>query len=130
MLKVFSPSTNSPPFILYCTIHTITIVLSILSLLYSQSYYPYCHYCTLIYTHLYWSHSGWLLLLMILHLLMLLLLAYILLLPYCQSQRYYCTIYCLIVIGWSLLLTATTRHTAPTELIQEKRQHQCHYQDH
>ena len=66
---------------------------------------------------------------MILHLLMLLLLAYILLLPYCQSQRYYCTIHSLIVIGWSLLLTATTMHTAPTELIQEKRQHQCHYQD-
>merc|ERR1711955_95666 len=70
---------------------------------------------------------GWLLLLMILHLLMLLLLAYILLLPYCQSQRYYCTIHSLIVIGLYLLLTATTMHTAPTELIQEKRQHQCHY---
>ena len=67
---------------------------------------------------------------MILHLLMLLLLAYILLLPYCQSQRYYCTIQSLIVIVWSLLPTATTIHTAPTQLIQEKRHHHCSYQDH
>merc|ERR1711873_373921 len=54
----------------YYTKHSYCTVLSILSLLYYQSYYPYCHYCTLIYTHLYWSHSGWLLLLMILPLLM------------------------------------------------------------